>query len=72
MKPNNKKDIQKQFYKIYKGHISVSEFEEWLYDAQEIGSIYGDDFYFILLDLNYKNKHIKNDIERHLEREIPF
>lgn len=64
--------MQKQFYNIYKGHISVSEFEEWLYKTQEIESIYGNDFYFSLLDLDYRNKYIKNELEKLIEREIPF
>ncbi|MED3572663.1 hypothetical protein [Cytobacillus praedii] len=69
---NGKEDMQKQFYNIYKGHISISEFEEWLYKTQEIESIYGNDFYFSLLDLDYRNKYIKNELERLIEREIPF
>ncbi|WP_057761821.1 hypothetical protein [Cytobacillus praedii] len=69
---NGKEDIQKQFYNIYKGHISISEFEEWLYKTQEIESIYGNDFYFSLLDLDYRNKYIKNELEKLIEREIPF
>ncbi|MGN7402513.1 hypothetical protein ACTHO0_21920 [Cytobacillus praedii] len=64
--------MQKQFYNIYKGHISISEFEEWLYKTQEIESIYGNDFYFSLLDLDYRNKYIKNELEKLIEREIPF
>ncbi|WP_223701508.1 hypothetical protein [Sutcliffiella deserti] len=66
------KDIQKQFYKIYKGLISVSEFEEWLYNTPEIEKVYGDDFYFNLLDLNYRDRHIKNELEKVIEVKIPF
>ncbi|MFE6169385.1 hypothetical protein ACFVP8_16180 [Viridibacillus arvi] len=69
---NSKTNIQKQFYKIYKGQISISEFEEWLYKTQEIESIYGNDFYFNLLDLDYRNKHIKNELEKLIEMKIPF
>jgi len=69
---NNEKDMQKQFYKIYKGLISVSEFEEWLYNTPEIEDVYGNDFYFDLLNLNYRSKHIKNDLDKVIELEIPF
>jgi hypothetical protein len=69
---NNEKDIQKQFYNIYKGLISVFEFEEWLYNTPEIEDVYGNDFYFNLLDLNYRGKHVKNDLERVIETKIPF
>ncbi|MFJ8460006.1 hypothetical protein ACIQ57_12825 [Lysinibacillus xylanilyticus] len=68
---NSKADIQKQFYKIYKGHISISEFEEWLYKTQEIENIYNHDFYFNLLDLDYRKKHIKTELVKIIEMEIP-
>ncbi|MBM7602691.1 hypothetical protein JOC75_000661 [Metabacillus crassostreae] len=68
----NEKDIQKQFYKIYKGLISSSEFEEWLYHTPEIERVYGDTFYFNLLDLNYRSRHIKNELEKVIERKIPI
>lgn len=69
---NSKTNIQKQFYKIYKGQISISEFEDWLYKAQEIENVYGNDFYFNLLDLDYRKKHIKNELEKLIEMKIPF
>lgn len=69
---NNEKDIQQQFYKIYKGIISVSEFEEWLYNTPEIEKVYGSDFYFNLLDLNYRSRHIRNELEKVIEIKIPF
>jgi hypothetical protein len=69
---NKEKDIQKQFNKIYKGLISVSEFQKWLYNTPEIEDVYGDVFYFNLLDLNYRGRHIKNDLEKVIETKIPF
>ncbi|MGE8035843.1 hypothetical protein [Lysinibacillus sp. NPDC093692] len=68
---NSKEDIQKQFYKIYKGQNSISEFEEWLYKTQEIESVYNNDFYFKLLDLDYRKKHIKVELVKIIEMEIP-
>ncbi|MEK5481797.1 hypothetical protein [Viridibacillus sp. FSL R5-0888] len=69
---SSKTNIQKQFYNIYKGQISISEFEEWLYKTQEIESVYGNDFYFNLLDLDYRKKHIKNELQKLIETKIPF
>lgn len=69
---SNEKNIQKQFYKIYKGLISVLEFEDWLYNTPEIEKVYGADFYFKLLDLNYKSRHIKNELKKVIENKIPF
>ncbi|MDA1475863.1 hypothetical protein [Bacillus changyiensis] len=65
-------DIQKQFYRVYKGHISIAEFEKWVYKTQDIEKIYGNDFYFNLLDLDYTNKYIKNDLEKLILAIIPF
>lgn len=69
---NNEFNIQKQFYRIYRGYITVSEFEEWLYKTKEIESIYGSNFYFDLLDLNYRKKYIKNELLNLIETKIPF
>ena len=69
---NSKSDIQQQFYNIYKGRISMMEFEEWLYKADEIEYVYGHDFYFNLIDLNYREKYIKNELRKLIEIKIPF
>lgn len=69
---NHKSDIQQQFYKIYIGQISMVDFEEWLYKTGEIECVYGYDFYFNLLDLDYREKHIKNELVKLIEVKIPF
>lgn len=69
---SSKRTIEQQFYNIYKERISISAFEEWLYKAKEIESIYGDEFYFSLLDLNYKNKYIRLELKKRIEEKIPF
>lgn len=65
-------DIQRQFYNVYKEKISIAEFEKWLYKTDDIENIYGDDFYFRLLDLDYREKYIKNKLETLIRMEIPF
>ncbi len=65
-------DIQRQFYNVYKEKISISEFEKWLYNTDDIENIYGYDFYFLLLDLDYREKYIKNKLETLIRMEIPF
>ncbi|MBN3554268.1 hypothetical protein JYA63_08335 [Fictibacillus nanhaiensis] len=68
----NKEDMQKQFYNVYRALISISEFEEWLYVTPEIENVYGNDFYFNLLDLNYRSRFIKHDLEKLIKMKIPF
>lgn len=65
-------DIQRQFYNVYKEKISIAEFEKWLYKTDDIENIYGYDFYFRLLDLDYRDKYIKNKLETLIRMEIPF
>ncbi|PAD68728.1 hypothetical protein CHH83_12255 [Bacillus sp. 7586-K] len=65
-------DIQRQFYNVYKEKISIAEFEKWLYKTDDIENIYGYDFYFRLLDLDYREKYIKNKLETLIRMEIPF
>lgn len=48
------------------------DFEEWLYKTGEIECVYGYDFYFNLLDLDYREKHIKNELVKLIEVKIPF
>ncbi|QCR31931.1 hypothetical protein [Lysinibacillus sp. SGAir0095] len=67
---NIEKDIQRQFYNVYKGLIGVSEFEEWVYKTPEIENVYGVEFYFNLLDLNYKSRFRKNDLEKVIATKI--
>ncbi|MDQ0225869.1 hypothetical protein ACFPRB_03500 [Metabacillus niabensis] len=66
------RDIQRQFYNVYKEKISIAEFEKWLYKTDDIENIYGYDFYFRLLDLDYREKYIKNKLETLIRMEIPF
>lgn len=65
-------DIQRQFYYVYKEKISIAEFEKWLYKTDDIENIYGYDCYFRLLDLDYRDKYIKNKLETLIRMEIPF
>ncbi|MFS0881274.1 hypothetical protein [Metabacillus niabensis] len=65
-------DIQRQFYNVYKEKISIAEFEKWLYKTDDIENIYGYDFYFRLLDLDYREKYIKNKLETLIRMKIPF
>lgn len=65
-------DIQRQFYNVYKEKISMAEFEKWLYKTDDIENIYGYDFYFRLLDLDYREKYINNKLETLIRMEIPF
>lgn len=67
-----KKQIEEVFYKMFMREMTVEDFEKWVYDHFEIESIYGYDFYFGLLWLDYKRKFAREDIEKIIFEKIPF
>ncbi|MDQ0229261.1 hypothetical protein J2S19_000512 [Metabacillus malikii] len=64
--------MERQFYKLYKGILSLSDFEKWLYSTEEIEKVYNSDFYLRLIELNYRDKYVKSLLLKILEPMIPF
>jgi len=67
-----KQEIQNRFYEIYRSDISIEEFEAWLYTADDIEEVYGTEFHFKLLDINYKAKYSRYELIEIIFTEIPF
>lgn len=70
--PLTKQTIQNRFYEIYRNDMSIEEFELWLYTADEIEEVYGTEFHFSLLDINYKAKYSRYELIEIIITEIPF
>ena len=70
----NREDIELVFYKVIKNELSVIEFEEWLYsiDDDVINANFGSDFYFELLDINYRSKFSLDELKKVIYSKIPF
>ncbi|WP_432663970.1 hypothetical protein R9X47_25765 [Wukongibacter baidiensis] len=67
-----KKAIEEVFYHLITYSTSIEEFEKWIYEQSDIEEIYGYDFYFNLLWLDYKSKYIREDLEKIIFEKIPF
>lgn len=70
----NRQDIELLFYKVIKGEFTITEFEEWLYSADEdiINASFGENFYFELISINYRNKYAYNELEKIIYSKITF
>lgn len=70
----SKEDVELIFYKTIKGELSIREFEEWLYSIDEdvIDKSFGKDFYFELININYRNKFSGDELEKVIYSKIPF
>lgn len=69
---SKKRTIQKQFYQLYTKKLSLKEFEKWVYQTQEIEQVYGEDFYFTLIDIPYNDKFAREEVERLIIPKIPM
>lgn len=69
-----KQSIEEIFYKIYCKEMNISEFEKWLYevDNQEFEILMGKDFYFELIDINYREKYALELLEEKIYNRISF
>lgn len=70
----NREDIELLFYKVIKGELSIVEFEKWLYSVDEdaIDNKFGENFYFQLISINYKNKFSRYELEKIIYSKITF
>jgi hypothetical protein len=70
----NRDDIELIFYKVIKNEVSITEFEKWLYSIDEaiISNNFGEDFYFELISINYKDVSANSDLKKIIYSKIPF
>ena len=70
----NLHEIELVFYRVFRREMSISEFENWLYNADEdtIDEHFGNGFYFKLIDLNYKDKYIFDNLSKIIYDKINF
>lgn len=70
----NKHDVELKFYNLLRGNLNIQEFEDWVYETDEImlDEYFGRGFYFELASLNYKNKYDIIDLEKLLFSKVAF
>lgn len=57
----NDKDI---LFGFLNGDVSTEAFEQWLYYAPGIEERLGNEFYFELIDTNYRNKQVRHELKK--------
>ncbi len=65
-------DIQNMFYNVYIKATPIEIFETWLYENNDIESILGNELYFDLLNINYRDKHAIFEVEKFILPYIDF
>ncbi|SFG49083.1 hypothetical protein SAMN04488025_1398 [Planifilum fulgidum] len=58
------KELKDQFYLYYTKKITLRDFESWLYHSPELEEDIGKDFYFQLIDINYRDKFAGDHLEK--------
>lgn len=65
-------DIQNMFYSVYNKATPIKMFESWLYENNQIESILGNELYFNLLNINYRDKYAIIEVEKLILSHIDF
>lgn len=65
-------DIQNMFYSVYIKTIPIDIFEIWLYENDRIENILGNELYFNLLNINYRDKYANLEVEKLIIPHIDF
>jgi len=72
MNVKSKKDIEYVFYRLMRNEISIKEFEKLIYDCAEIENVIGEDFYFTLINLDYRDKFVIDEVKKLIYPLIPY
>jgi hypothetical protein len=68
---SSEKELKDQFYAYYVGEISLRDFETWLYEHPKIETDIGEAFYFDLIDIDYRDKHAADKLEKVVYSRFP-
>jgi hypothetical protein len=60
------------FIKNKKDELSIFNFEQWVYEHDELEDIFGEKEYFELISRDYKDKFAYHDIEKQIRRLVYF
>jgi len=65
-------NIEKQIFDLLYDGLSISEFEQWVYNTSELQLIITPEDYLSLISLDYKSKHARAEIEKILDKYINY
>jgi hypothetical protein len=64
--------IENKIFSLKYEGLSISEFEQWVYDTSELQTFLSPEDYFLLISLNFKSKHIEIEIDDIIEKYIDY
>jgi len=64
--------IEQKFYEVLKHKISIQDFEQWVYNTNELESVLPKEAYIDLISLNYKAKYAHIDLGKIIEPFVDF
>ncbi|AZN39353.1 hypothetical protein [Paenibacillus albus] len=62
----------KYMYDFLKGRVSLLQFEQWLYEHDELEAILGEQAYMELVSRNFKDKYASEECEKQVRNLIDF
>jgi hypothetical protein len=65
-------EFEKYYFELVHGGLEIKEFENWIYNNNDLENILNKDDYLDLISLNFKSKHIKYEIEKLLGKYIDY
>lgn len=68
-------DAERYFYNFIKnkqGELSIINFEQWVYEQDELEDIFGEKEYLELISRDYKDKFAYHETEKQIRRLVYF
>lgn len=65
-------DFEKYYFDLVHGGLKIDEFENWIYNDNNLENILNQEDYLDLISLNFRSIHIKYEIEKILAKYIDY
>lgn len=64
--------FEKQILNLQCEGLSMSDFEQWVYDSSELQALFTPEDYLFLISINYKSKHARVELEKIVDKYINY
>lgn len=64
--------IEQQVFKLKYEGLKISEFEQWVYNTQELQTLLTPEDYLALISLNYKSRHVMSELGKIIDKYIDY
>lgn len=65
-------EFEKYYFDLVYGGLEIDEFENWIYNNNDLENILNQGDYLDLISLNFRSKHIKYEIEKIFDKYIDY